>query len=367
MVDLQAQYQNIEHEIDTAIKQVINSSSFINGQAVKDFSKNLAEFLDVKHVIPCGNGTDALQIALMALDLKPGDEVITSTFTFIATAEVIALLGLTPVFVDVDLNNFNLLPNEVESKISSKTKVILPVHLFGQCAPMEDIIKIAEKHNLFIVEDTAQALGAEYQFLSGKKKKAGTIGHFGTTSFFPSKNLGCYGDGGALFTNDTSLAEKAKMITNHGSKTKYKHEIIGVNSRLDTIQAAVLNIKLKKLETYNKARLKVAQTYKEQLSEIDWIKLPNIEEYSSHVFHQFTIQISNGKRDEFKEFLKSKKIPTMIYYPTSLHNQTALRKYKSGIFKNAENLESNVLSLPIHTELNLDTILYIVKTIKSYK
>ena len=367
MVDLKAQYSKIEAEVDQAIKDVITNTSFINGPIVKTFSDNLAQFLDVKHVIPCGNGTDALLIALMALDLNPGDEVITSTFTFIATAEVIALLGLKPVFVDVDEVNFNLIPTEIENKITSRTKVILPVHLFGQCAPMEEIMKIANDHNLFIIEDNAQAIGADYRFKDGTKKKAGTIGTIGTTSFFPSKNLGCYGDGGAIFTNNDGLAERLKMICNHGSKIKYTHEILGLNSRLDSIQAAVLNVKLKYLKTYSSNRYKAATLYSKLLKEVNWIQTPKEESYSTHAYHQYTIKILNGKRNELREYLSSKNIPSMIYYPIPLHKQKAFSKFSSGSFPNTEILESNVLSLPIYPELNDKTIFYIVETIKSYK
>jgi dTDP-4-amino-4,6-dideoxygalactose transaminase len=307
MVDLKTQYQKIEKEVDTAIKEVILSSSFINGTQVKSFKQDLQNYLNVKHVIPCGNGTDALQIALMALGLKAGDEVITSTFTFIATAEVISLLNLKPVFVDVDPRNFNILPEEIEKVITSKTKAIIPVHLYGQCSPMEKILEIATKHNLFVVEDTAQALGSDYIFSNGSKKKAGTIGTIGTTSFFPSKNLGCYGDGGAIFTDNDKLAEKMAMICNHGSRIKYNHEVVGVNSRLDSIQAAVLGIKLKKLDFYSDSRYKSAKLYSSELKNVNWIETPLEENYSNHVYHQYTIKVLNERRDELREYLKSKK------------------------------------------------------------
>jgi dTDP-4-amino-4,6-dideoxygalactose transaminase len=368
MVDLKSQYENIETEIDSAIKEVITTSNFINGKAVKEFSRDLKLYLDVKHVIPCGNGTDAIQIALMSLDLNPGDEVITSTFTFIATAEVIALLGLVPVFVDVDKHHFTINPNEVRKKITSKTKVILPVHLYGQCAPMEEIMKIAKEHSVYVIEDTAQAIGSNYTFLNGVKKPAGTIGDIGTTSFFPSKNLGCYGDGGAIFTNDDCLADKLKMITNHGSRIKYHHEIVGVNSRLDSIQAAVLKIKLPLLNSYSQARFKAAQLYSEGLKNTDWIITPKIAPYSDHVFHQYTLQITNGKRNELKEFLELHNIASMVYYPIPLHKQKAFLKYTDkSVFKCSDELEAKVLSLPMHTELSKKTIDYIINTIKKFK
>ena len=368
MVDLKSQYENIETEIDAAIKEVITTSNFINGKAVKEFSRDLKLYLNVKHVIPCGNGTDAIQIALMSLDLNPGDEVITSTFTFISTAEVIALLGLIPVFVDVDKYNFTINPNEVRKKITSRTKVIIPVHLYGQCAPMEEIMKIADEHSVYVIEDTAQAIGSKYTFLNGVKKPAGTIGNIGTTSFFPSKNLGCYGDGGAIFTNNDSLAEKLKMITNHGSRIKYHHEIVGVNSRLDSIQAAVLKIKLPLLDSYSRARFKAAKLYSEGLKDIDWIITPKIEAYSNHVFHQYTLQITNGKRNELKEYLELNNVASMIYYPIPLHKQKAFIKYTDkSAFKCSDELESKVLSLPMHTELSEKTINYIIETIKEFK
>lgn len=368
MVDLKSQYKKIESEVDAGIKSVINEGAFINGQIVKDFSKNLASTLNVKHVIPCGNGTDALQIALMALDLSPGDEVITSTFTFIATAEVIALLGLKPVFVDVDPNNFNINTEEIKKKVSQNTKVILPVHLYGQCAPMDEIMEIAREHNLYVIEDTAQGIYSRFKFKDGTTKFAGTIGDFGTTSFFPSKNLGCYGDGGALFTNNDALAEKARMITNHGSKVKYHHEIVGVNSRLDSMQAAILNVKLKHLDTYSKSRRNAADYYSDNLSKIEWLETPHIEDYSDHVFHQYTLKVTNGLRDELKSYLSGFNIPSMIYYPISLHKQKAFLKYnQDGPFETAEDLESKVLSLPMHTELDHEVQDFIINKIKSFK
>lgn len=368
MVDLKSQYAKIESKVDSAIKDVIKNTNFINGPAVKEFAADLEKHLNVKHVIPCGNGTDALQIALMALDLKPGDEVITSTFTFISTAEVIALLGLTPVFVDIDRDNYNISVQEIKKHITSKTKVIIPVHLYGQCAPMEEIIEIAKSKNIYVIEDTAQAIGAKYKFKNGVELSAGTIGNIGTTSFFPSKNLGCYGDGGAIFTNDDKLAQKMSMIVNHGSKVKYHHEIVGVNSRLDTLQAAVLKIKLPLLNAYCKARLSAGLKYNEGLRDIDWIITPKIMEYSTHVFHQYTIQVKNGKRDKLKEFLAKKGISSMVYYPIPLHQQKAFKDNTlDTLFPVSEEFKSNVLSLPMHTELDKETLSFIFKTIKEFK
>ena len=367
MVDLKTQYLKIEDEIDRAIKEVILNSSFINGPSVKQFGSELKSYLEIENVIPCGNGTDALQVALMALDLNPGDEIITSSFSFIATAEVIALLKLKPVFVDVDTKNFNIIPSEIEKVITKKTKAIIPVHLYGQCAPMEEIMTIANKNNLYVIEDAAQALGANYLFSDGSVKKAGTIGTIGITSFFPSKNLGCYGDGGAIFTKDSLLSEKIKMICNHGSKQKYNHEIIGINSRLDSIQAAVLNVKLKKLDIYSSLRHTNAKIYSELLKEVDWIETPYEESYSQHVYHQYTIKILNGKRDELKRHLASLKIPSAVYYPKPLHKQIALKNFENGNLANSEDLSTKVLSLPIHTELNKETIRFIINSIKKFK
>lgn len=367
MVDLKTQYLKIEDEIDHAIKEVVSNSSFINGPAVKKFTSELERYLDVDYVIPCGNGTDALQIALMSLDLNPGDEIITSTFSFIATAEVIALLKLKPVFVDVDAKNFNLIPSEIEKVITDKTRAIIPVHLFGQCAPMDDILTIANENNLYVIEDTAQALGSSYIFQDGSTQKAGTIGTIGITSFFPSKNLGCYGDGGALFTNDSLLAEKIKMICNHGSKQKYHHEVIGVNSRLDSIQAAILSVKLKNLDIYSSLRYDSARIYSKLLEELDWIEIPIEESYSKHVFHQYTIKVLNGKRNQLQEYLRSLKISSAIYYPKPLHQQIALKNFKNGNFINADDLSTKVLSLPMHTELSEDALTFITNSIKKFK
>ncbi len=368
MVDLKSQYKEIKSEIDNAIKEVIDSAAFINGSAVKNFSKNLEKYLNVKHVIPCANGTDALQIALMALGLKPGDEVITSDFTFIATVEVVALLGLKLKFVDVDKNTFNLLPEEVEKAINPKTKAIVPVHMFGQNADMEEIMNIAKKHKLFVIEDTAQTIGAEYTFENGKKYKSGTIGTIGCTSFFPSKNLGAYGDGGAIFTDDDELAIKLKQITNHGSKVKYFHDEIGVNSRLDSIQAAILNVKLKYLDKYISARQEAADFYDRAFKNHPKIKIPARDKQSTHVFHQYTIQLSGIDRDALKEHLNSKDIPAMIYYPYPLHLQKAYKYlgYKENDFPITEELSNKVLSLPMHTELSYTQLKYITETVLEY-
>ncbi|MFW5657909.1 MAG: DegT/DnrJ/EryC1/StrS family aminotransferase [Bacteroidota bacterium] len=368
MVDLKTQYLKVKKEIDTSIHNIIDNSSFINGPEVKTFTGNLARYMDCKHVIPCANGTDALQVAMMSLNLKPGDEVITSDFTFIATVEVIALLGLKLVLVDVDPETFNLDVDQVKRAITSKTKAIVPVHLFGQCAPMEDLLELAAVKNLFIIEDAAQSLGSIYTFKNGESLKSGTLGHIGCTSFFPSKNLGCFGDGGAIFTRDDNLAEKISSVVNHGSKIKYYHDDIGVNSRLDTIQAAILNVKLKYLDQYNSARRKAADYYDKHLGEIDEISIPARSEFSTHIFHQYTIKIKNGKRDGLKNYLQEKNIPSMIYYPVPLHLQNGYRYlgYREGDFPVTEGLCKTVLSLPMHTELDENQLKYIVESVKSY-
>ena len=358
MVDLKGQYLNIKSEIDSAIAGVIESCSFINGPQVKDFSQHLAEYLGIKHVIPCANGTDALQIALMALDLKPGDEVIVPAFTYVATAEVIGLLKLTPVMVDVDYATFNVTVDNIRKAITPKTKAIVPVHLFGQCCDMEPILELANEYGIYVVEDNAQALGAEYTFKNGIKSKSGTMGTIGCTSFFPSKNLGCYGDGGAMFTNDDVLAERLRMIANHGQKVKYHHSIIGCNSRLDTIQAAILDVKLKYLDDYCDARYRAAQYYSSKLNEFDkyqqYFILPEEMENSTHVYHQYTLKVLDGKRDALKEYLSEHNIPSMIYYPLALQNQQAFKEISVAAEKLdiAESLSEAVLSLPIHTELD---------------
>lgn len=368
MVDLKTQYLKIKNEIDSSILEVIESTSFINGPKVKEFQKNLEEYLDVKHVIPCANGTDALQIALMALGLKPGDEVITANFTFIATVEVVALLGLKLKFVDADPETFNLDPVQIEKAVTQKTKAIVPVHLFGQAADMEKIMQIADKHKLYVIEDTAQAVGADYTFSNGVTKKVGTIGNIGTTSFFPSKNLGGYGDGGALYTNDDDLAAKLRQITNHGSKIKYYHDEIGVNSRLDSVQAAVLNVKLKYLDDYAKARQKVADYYDSAFSGHPNIIIPKRNDQSTHVFHQYTVQLKDINRDSLKEYLNTKGIPAMIYYPFPLHLQNAYKYlgYKENDFPVTEKLCKTVLSLPMHTEMENEQLEFISETVLEY-
>lgn len=369
MVDLKGQYSRIKSEIDDAIQSVLDATNFINGSQVSTFQKNLELYLDVKHVIPCANGTDALQLAFMALDLQPGDEVIIPAFTYVATAEVIALLKLIPVMVDVDMDNFNMNIDHLSASITSKTKAIVPVHLFGQAANMEAIMHIANKHNLYVVEDNAQALGADYFFSNGTKAKLGTIGHIGSTSFFPSKNLGCYGDGGALMTNEDDLAQKLKMMANHGQKQKYYHETIGCNSRLDTIQAAILDVKLKYLDDYRDARNKVADYYDAALKDINHIVLPERNEYSNHVFHQYTIKLKNPKhRDQLKQYLNEYGIPTMVYYPLPLYDQKAYVSYVLNGFRlpNTDALVASVLSLPIHTEMDENHKNYITTMVKQF-
>lgn len=368
MVDLKNQYQKIKSEVDSSIQSVIDSTAFIKGGIVDEFANNLANFLSVKHVIPCGNGTDALQIAIMSLGLKPSDEIICPSFTFIASAEVIGLLGFRPVFVDVDKDSFNVTAKNIEKAISVKTKAIIPVHLFGQAAPMEEILAIAKKYDLHVIEDTAQAIGADYTFSNGEKKKLGTIGTIGCTSFFPSKNLGCFGDGGAIFTNDDVLAEKMKMIANHGMKVRYHHEVLGVNSRLDSIQAAILNVKLKHLEEYQAARYKAAQVYTEGLKCIEEIETPVEVPYSTHVYHQYTLKIKNGLRDKLKDFLAENNIPAMVYYPIPLHLQKAFLQIarQGDELKVSEELSECVLSLPMHTELDEMQQSYMISKIKEF-
>lgn len=361
MVDLHGQYLKIKNEIDAAIANVIDTSSFISGPELKNFKNDLQNFLEVKHVIPCANGTDALQIALMALGLKPGDEVITSNFTFIATVEVIKLLGLTPVLVDVEPDTFNIDTKKIEAVITEKTKAIIPVHLFGQCADMDEIMNIAKKHNLYVIEDTAQAIGAKYFHKDGSTSIAGNIGTIGCTSFFPSKNLGCFGDGGALYTNDDNLGNRLQSIINHGMKVRYYHDDIGVNSRLDTIQAAVLRVKLKYLNDYNKARLNAADYYDKALKNCKNYKIPFRSKNSTHIFHQYTIVTEELDRNELRTYLESKGIPAMIYYPVPLHMQKAYAdaRYKQGDFPVTEKLCESVLSLPMHTELTESEQTYI--------
>ena len=368
MVDLKGQYSKIKIEVDEAIISCISSATFINGPAVKEFQLNLEQYLNVKHVIPCANGTDSLQIAMMALELQPGDEVICPAFTYVATAEVIGLLGLTPVMVDVDPETFNVTANEIEKAITSKTKAIVPVHLYGQSCDMEAIMQLAEKHNLFVIEDNAQAIGADYTFTDGSKAKTGTIGHIGSTSFFPSKNLGCYGDGGALMTNDDDLALKMRMIANHGQEKKYYHKVLGCNSRLDTIQAAILQIKLNHLDQYSAARNKMAAFYDEAFSSIEEIEIPVRQYNSNHVFHQYTLKVKNGKRSDLQQYLLNLGIPSMIYYPLPLYKQEAFKQFVSDDFVLAttEQLCDEVLSLPIHTEMNLDEMDFVCNSIQSF-
>ena len=353
MVDLKSQYNNIKSEVDKAVIDVIESGQFINGPSVSDFSNNLSKYLGVNHVIPCANGTDALQVALMALDLNPGDEVITTDFTFASSVEVIALLGLKPVLVDVEIDTFNIDFNKIEKAITNKTKAIIPVHLFGQTAEMKKIMDIAKKNNLFVIEDNAQAIGSVYRN-NNEKVKAGTIGHIGTTSFFPSKNLGCYGDGGAIFTNDYDLAIKMKGLVNHGMYKRYYHDLVGVNSRLDSIQAAILNIKLKNLDQYNSSRRNSAKIYSEKINSKNIIKPIIKYEGDSHVFHQYTLRLINGKRDQMVKFLNENDVPCGIYYPVPLHNQNAYKskRYIESDFSVTNQICSEVFSLPMHSELS---------------
>ena len=370
MCDLKGQYLKIKKEIDASIQEVIDSTAFIKGKEVTLFQDELAKYLGVKHVIGSANGTDALQIALMALGLKPGDEVITPDFTFIATVEVIALLGMIPVIVDVDADTFTIDPVRLEKAITPKTKAIIPVHLFGQCANMEEILTIAKKYNIFVIEDVAQATGATYKFSNGTSLKAGAMGNVGTTSFFPSKNLGCFGDGGALFTNDDALAEEIKSISNHGMKVRYYHDKIGVNSRLDTIQAAILRVKLKYLDQYNIARIKAADIYDNFLGCSEYIKIPTRAPWSDHIFHQYTLCLQKGNRSELIKYLSEKGIPSMVYYPVPLHSQKAFASYQSlasnKIFPNTDLLCESVFSLPMHTELTEDAQKYICDTIHNF-
>ena len=365
MVDLQTQYQHIKEDIDRGIQAVIDSASFIKGPAVTSFQQNLEAYTGAKHVIPVGNGTDALQIALMALDLKPGDEVITPTFTFIATAEVVALLGLKPVVVDVDWDTMNISVEAVRKAITPKTKAIVPVHLFGQCADMEALMQIAKENNLAIVEDACQAIGSVYTFSDGTQKQAATMGEIGCTSFFPSKNLGCYGDGGAIFTNNDELAAKMRAIANHGMVVRYYHDTVGVNSRLDSIQAAVLDAKLPHLNEYITARQTAAAYYDKAFANHPNILTPARSEQSTHVFHQYTLRLVNANRDALRETLAAKGIPAMIYYPVPLHMQKAYQdsRYQEGAFPVAEQLAACVLSLPMHTELDEEQLAYITQNV----
>jgi len=368
MVDLKGQYSRIQSEIDAVILKSIRDASFINGHEVAKFTSNLSSYLGGVHVVTCANGTDALQIAMMALELVPGDEVIVPSFTYVATAEVIGLLHLKPVMVDVDPNNFTITKSNIERAISPKTKAIVPVHLFGQCADMEPILKLAREKGLYVIEDAAQAIGSLYTFSDGTKKQAGTMGNIGCTSFFPSKNLGCYGDGGAIFTHDAVLAERIKMIANHGQVRKYIHKYIGVNSRLDTIQAAVLDVKLKYLDQYNASRRSAADLYDHLLSDITGLLTPLRVNNSTHVFHQYTIQITNGKRDALKQYLEASGVPSMVYYPIPLNEQEAFQTigYVVGSLNNTKLLCESVLSIPIHTELTYEQQVFITDRVKSF-
>ena len=369
MVDLSRQLEPIKTEVDAAIQGVLEASNFIQGKPVREFERNLAEWLGAKHVISCANGTDALQLALMALGLKPGDEVIVPTFTYVATAEVIALLGLSPILVDVDSQTFNIEIQAASHLVTSRTKAIVPVHLYGQCANMEQIMEFAESHNLYVVEDTAQAIGAEVKFSDGSFRKAGTIGHIGTTSFFPSKNLGCFGDGGAIFTDNDALAAELKMIANHGQRVKYYHDVVGVNSRLDTIQAAVLNVKLEYLHSYCEARQKAADFYDEALKNVEQVSTPVRSTFSSHVFHQYTIKVNEQySRNELKSYLAEQGIPSMIYYPLPLHEQKAYAKFihQDVDYPISTSLCNSVLSLPMHSHLKIEEQEFIVQHINSF-
>ncbi len=366
MVDLHTQYEAIKSEIDAGIQAVLDTCTFIKGGKVNDFQKHLEAYLDVRHVIPVGNGTDALLVALMGLGLKPGDEVITPTFTFIATAEVVALLGLTPVVVDVEEDTFNISTEAIRKAITPRTKAIVPVHLFGQNANMEEILAIAKEHNLYVVEDACQSIGSEYTFSDGRKLKSGCIGNIGCTSFFPSKNLGCFGDGGAIFTNDDELAAKMRIIANHGMAIRYHHDYIGVNSRLDSIQAAVLDVKLKYLDDYIARRQKAAAYYTEAFRNNPNIITPTWDAaHTTHVFHQYTLKLNRVNRDSLKEQLAERGIPAMIYYPIPLHLQKAYQdpRYKAGDFPAAEKLANCVLSLPMHTELDEEQLKYITDNV----
>lgn len=369
MVDLVGQYQKIKEEVDTAINEVVESAYFVGGPVIKDFQTDLEKYLGVKHVIPCANGTDALTIAMMAAELKPGDEVITSDFTFVATVEAIAMLKLTPVLVDVDQRTFNIDVKAIENAITPSTKAILPVHLYGMTADMDPIMELAEKHNLMVIEDTAQAIGADYIHANGKRSKAGAIGDIGCTSFFPSKNLGCFGDGGALFTNDDRLAAMIRKIVNHGMDKRYYHDLVGVNSRLDSMQAAVLKVKLKYLDEYCDARRKAADYYDSAFKNIDGLTTPYRAENSTHVFHQYTLQLGEGlDQFEMQSFLNNKSIPAMIYYPVPLHLQKAYPdpRYKEGDFPITEKLCKSVISLPMHTEHTEETLKLITNEVIEY-
>ncbi len=361
MVDTKSQYLKIKTEVDAAIQEVLDSAAYINGKPVQEFTANLSTYQNTKNTIPCANGTDALQIAMMALDLQPGDEVITPSFTYIATTEVVALLRLKPVFVEVDAKTFCIDPASIRKAITPRTKAIVPVHLYGHAAPMEEIMKIAAEFNLYVIEDNAQAIGCDYTFSDGTKKKTGTIGTIGTTSFYPSKNLGAYGDGGAIFTNDDALAIKIKMIANHGQQKRYYHEMVGCNSRLDSIQAAVLNIKLRELDRYNAARQKVAETYNRAFATNEKIITPFVASYSTHVYHQYTLVLNGSNRDGLNTYLAEHKIPSMIYYPVPGHRQPMFASFGLPEYdlKVTDGLTERVISLPVHTEMDEEQLTYI--------
>lgn len=366
MVDLQGQYLRIKEELDKAVETVLGSTAFIQGPQVREFAEALGRYVGSEGVIPVANGTDALQISMMALGLKPGDEVIVPVHTYVATAEVIALLGLTPVFIDVDADSFNIDTRQLHAKITEKTKAIVPVHLYGQCADMEPVLKVGAEYNLFVIEDAAQALGSEYTFANGERRMAGTMSTIGTTSFFPSKNLGCFGDGGAIFSNDPALSDRIRMIANHGQKVKYQHDVIGVNSRLDTLQAAILLVKLQYLGDYTASRQAAAAFYDKELGGLRQVRIPFRMKNSTHVFNQYTLRVE--KRDQLKSYLESKGIPTMIYYPIPLHLQKAYRRagFGEGSFPVTEQLSTTVISLPIHTEINEEELKFICDTIKTF-
>ncbi len=367
MVDLQSQYYKIKNDVDNAVLNVMDSAAFINGPEVKSFQNELESYLDVNHVIPCANGTDALQIALMALDLQEGDEIITADFTFAATVEVIHLLKLKSVLVDVDYDTFTISPEAIRKSITPKTKAIIPVHIFGQCSDMEEILKIAEEHNLYVIEDNAQAIGAEFTFSDGTVKKAGTMSTVGTTSFFPSKNLGCYGDGGAIFTNNDELAHRLRGIVNHGMYERYYHDEVGVNSRLDSVQAAILRKKLPHLDQYNESRGKAADYYDEAFAGHEGLLTPKRAGNSTHVFHQYTLRILNGKRNDLQKFLTEKEIPAMIYYPVALRKQKAYyQESNDADFVNTDQLLEQVISLPMHTELDDEQLKYITDAVLEF-
>ncbi len=368
MVDLKQQYHQIKKEIDEAVLQVLESTVFIGGKGVQDFSNNLAEYLGTKHIIPCANGTDALQIALMALDLKPGDEVITPSFTYVATAEVVALLRLKAVFADVDPDTFCMSPESMERCITPRTKAIIPVHLYGQAAPMAKILEIADRHGIPVIEDNAQAIGADYRLPDGTVKKTGTMGLIGTTSFFPSKNLGCYGDGGAIITDNATLADRLKMIANHGQKVRYYHEMVGCNSRLDALQAAILNIKLPKLDTYNASRRRAAEFYNQAFAGLSPVTTPVVAPENSHVYHQYTLKLEGVNRDGLRDYLEEKGIPSMLYYPVPVHKQKMFDSVDLGQLdlKVTDWLTERVISLPMHSELDEEQLTYITKHVSDF-